>query len=245
MTIFGDRFDFKVAECGPGREKSLKMPTNSAKNNCIPASARLPAIIGKSAKAVGFVKKQVIFTQGDLDDSVFYIQEGKVRLTVTSRFGKRATLSISSDGDFFGDGGLAGQPLRMKSATAMTDCKLLQIDNQAMMLALHSKRTLFDLFVMHLLTRSIRYHKALVDQIFDPSEKRLARVLLLYAHFGQNGAPQTVIPVPDQGDLAKMADTSLLRVRSLMKEFRKSGFLNYGENGLQIHSSLVSVVLRN
>ncbi len=133
----------------------------------------------------------------------------------------------------------------MKSATAMTDCKLLQIDTNAMTLALHTKRTLFDLFVMHLLARNIRYHQALVDQFFDPSEKRLARVLLLHAHFGEDGAPQTVIPTPNQEDLAKMADTSLLRVGSLMREFRKSGFVAYSKGGLQIHSSLVSVVLRS
>ena len=188
---------------------------------------------------------RLIFTQGDEDGAVFYIQKGKVRLTVTSKFGKRATLSILSDGAFFGVGGLAGQPLQMKSATAMTGCKLLQIDKQAMMFALHSNRSLFELFLMHLVARNIRYQEALIDQFFDPSEKRLARVLLLYAHFGEDGAPQTVIPRPNLWELAKMADTSLLRVSSLMKEFRKSGFLDYSKSELQIHPSLVTVVLRS
>ncbi len=220
-------------------------PAKSAKNSRVVASKRVLADVGKGAKAVAFLKKQAIFTQGEEDGAVFYIREGKVKLTVTSSFGKQATLNILNDGAFFGDDGLAGQPLRMQSATAMTDCKLLQIDKKAMMLALHRNHTLFDLFVMHLLARNIRYHEALVDQLFDPSEKRLARVLLLHAHFGEKGAPATVIPKVSHEALANLADTRLPRVSSLMKKFRKSGFLAYGKNGLQIHSSLVYVVLRS
>ena len=222
----------------------MKTLTNSAKNNRVLASKSVLAAIGKGAKAVAFVKRHPIFTQGDEGSAVFYIQEGKVKLTVTSSFGKQATLSILNDGAFFGEGGLAGQPLRLKSATAMTNCKLLQIDKEAMMRALHREHTLFDLFVMHLVARNIRYHDALVDQFFDPSDKRLARVLLLHAHFGEKGAPATVIPIISQDALAKMADTSLPRVSSLMKKFGKSGFLAYSKSGLQIHNSLVSVVLR-
>ena len=139
---------------------------------------------------MAFPKKQAIFAQGDAADAVFYIQEGKVRLTVVSKFGKEATLGILSEGEFFGEGGLAGQPLRMGSATAMTDCELLQIDKKAMMLALHREHTLSDLFVAYLLARNIRYHEDLVDQLFDSSEKRLARVLLLLAHFGKEGHPR-------------------------------------------------------
>ena len=226
-------------------EQPLKTQTNSAKNNCLMASERLLADIGSGAKAVAFLSEQVIFAQGDEDGAVFYIQEGKVRLAVTSKFGKQATLSILSEGEFFGDDGLAGRPLRMNSATAMTDCKLQQIDNQTMMLALHSKRSLFDLFVMHLIARNLRYDRALVEQLFDSSEKRLARVLLLHAHFGEKGGPDAVVAKLSQGDLAKMADTSPHRVGCLMNEFRKSGFVAYGKSGWQIHASLVSVVLRS
>jgi CRP-like cAMP-binding protein len=223
----------------------MMAPAKSAKNSRLLASKRVLAGIGKNAKAVAFLKKQAIFTQGDGDGAVFYIQEGKVKLTVTSSFGKQATLNILNNGAFIGDDGLAGQPLRMQSATAMTDCKLLQINKKAMMLALHKNPTLFDLFVMHLVARNIRYHEALVDQLFDPSEKRLARILLVHAHFGEKDAPATVIPKVSHEALAKMADTRLPRVDSLMKKFIKSGFLAYGENGLQIHSSLVCVVLRS
>ena len=134
------------------------------------------ATIGEGRKVVAFAKRQPIFAQGDAADAVFYIQEGKVRLTVVSKIGKEATLGILSEGEFFGEGGLAGQPLRMGSATAMTDCELLRIDKKAMMLALHREHTFSDLFVAYLLARNIRYEEDLVDQLFNSSEKRLARI---------------------------------------------------------------------
>src|SRR5208283_243095 len=134
------------------------------------------ATIGEGRKVVPFSRKQTIFTQGDAADSVFYIQEGKVRLTVVSKIGKEATLGILSEGDFFGEGGLAGQPLRMGSATAMTDCELLRIDKKAMMEALHREHEFSDMFVAYLLARNIRYEEDLVDQLFNSSEKRLARI---------------------------------------------------------------------
>jgi CRP/FNR family transcriptional regulator, cyclic AMP receptor protein len=151
------------------------------------------ATIGEGRTVVSFAKKQTIFTQGDAADAVFYIQEGKVRLTVVSKIGKEATLGILNEGAFFGEGGLAGQPLRMGSATAMTDCELLQIDKKAMMLALHREHQFSDLFVAYLLARHTRYEEDLVDQLFNSSEKRLARILLLLAHFGKEGVPETVI----------------------------------------------------
>jgi len=170
------------------------------------------ATIGEGRKVVAFPKKQTIFTQGDAADSVFYIQAGKVRLTVLSEIGKEATLGILSEGEFFGEGGLAGQPLRMGSATAMTDCELLQIDKKTMMLALHREHTFSDLFVAYLLSRNIRYEEDLVDQLFNSSEKRLARILLLLAHFGKEGVPQTVIPKMSQETLAEMMGTTRSRV---------------------------------
>jgi len=190
-------------------------------------------------------KKQTIFTQGDAADAVFYIKQGRVRLTVVSKTGKEATLGILSEGQFFGEGGLAGRPVRMGSATAMTDCEILLIDKKAMMLALHQEHTFSDLFVAYLLARNIRYEEDLVDQLFNSSEKRLARMLLLLAHFGKEGVPETVIPRISQETLAEMVGTTRSRVSFFMNRFRKLGFVDYGENGLQVHSSLLNIVLHD
>jgi CRP/FNR family cyclic AMP-dependent transcriptional regulator len=204
------------------------------------------ATIGEGRKVVVFPKKQTIFTQGDAADAIFYIQKGKVRLTVVSKTGKEATLGILNEGEFFGEGGLAGQPLRMGSATALTDCELLRIDKKAMMMALHREHTFSDLFVAYLLARNIRYEEDLVDQLFNSSEKRLARILLLLAHFGKEGAPQTVIPKISQETLAEMIGTTRSRVSFFMNRFRELGFLDYeGGSGLQVHSSLLNIVLHD
>jgi CRP/FNR family cyclic AMP-dependent transcriptional regulator len=205
----------------------------------------LLATIRESRKVVLFTKKQRIFGQRDAADTVFYVQAGKVRLTVVSKTGKEATICILGEGDFLGEGALAGQLLRMASATAMTDCELLQIDKKAMMLALRRENTFSDLFVRYLLTRNIRYEEDLVDQLFNSSEKRLARVLLLLAHFGKEGVPESVIPKISQKNLAEMVGTTRSRVCFFMNRFRKSGFVDYGGDGLQIHSSLLDVVLQD
>jgi CRP/FNR family cyclic AMP-dependent transcriptional regulator len=202
------------------------------------------ASIGEGRKFVLFPKKQTIFTRGDVADAVFYIQAGKVRLTVVSQIGKEATLGILGEGEFFGEGGLAGQPFRMGSATAMMDCELLQIDKKAMMLALHREHTFSDLFVAYLLARNIRYEEDLVDQLFNSSEKRLARILLLLAHFGKEGVPEKVVPKVSQETLAEMVGTTRSRVSFFMNRFRKLGFIHYN-GGLQVHSSLLNVVLHN
>jgi CRP-like cAMP-binding protein len=202
------------------------------------------ATIGEGRKIVAFQKKQIVFAQGDTCDAVFYIQKGKVRLTVVSKSGKEATVAILNAGDFFGEGGLAGQPLRMGSATAMTDCELMRIEKKAMMLALHQEHALSDLFTAHLLGRNIRYEADLVDQLFNSSEKRLARTLLLLAHFGKEGRPEKVIPKISQETLAEMVGTTRSRVSFFMNRFRELGFIEY--NGeLEIHSSLLSVVLHD
>jgi CRP/FNR family transcriptional regulator, cyclic AMP receptor protein len=203
------------------------------------------ATIGEGRKVVAFPKKQTIFTQGDAADAVFYIQQGRVKLTVVSKIGKEATLGILNEGEFFGEGGLAGQPLRMGSASAMTDCELMRIDKKAMMLALHREHTLSDMFVAYLLGRNIRYEEDLVDQLFNSSEKRLARLLLLLAHFGKEGVPETVIAKISQETLAEMVGTTRSRVSFFMNRFRKLGFVDYGGSGLQVHSSLLSVVLHD
>ena len=204
--------------------------------------------IGEGRKAFLFPKKQTIMAQGDPADAVFYLRTGKVRLTVVSKDGKEATIGIFSDGSFFGEGSLAGQPLRMGSATAMTDCDVLRIEKKAMVDALHREHTLSDLFVAYLLTRNIRYEEDLVDQLFNSSEKRLARVLLMLAHFGKEGIPESVIPKLSQETLAEMVGTTRSRVSFFMNRFRKLGFINYAggpEGGLQVHSSLLNVVLHD
>jgi CRP-like cAMP-binding protein len=204
------------------------------------------ATIGEGRKIVPIAKKQTVYVQGASCDAVFYIQSGKVRLTVVSESGKEATVGILKDGDFFGEGALAGQPLRMGSATALTDCELLQIDKKAMMLALHREHTLSDLFVAYLLARNIRYEEDLVDQLFNSSEKRLARVLLLLAHFGKEGVPETVVPKISQETLAEMIGTTRSRVSFFMNRFRKLGFIDYdAASGLQVHSSLLDIVLHD
>jgi CRP/FNR family transcriptional regulator, cyclic AMP receptor protein len=202
------------------------------------------AMIGDARKMLAVPKKQTIFTQGDEADAVFYIQKGKVRLTVVSKTGKEATIGILSEGNFFGEGSLAGQALRMGSAAAMTDCQLLRIEKKAMMDALHREHAFSDMFVAYLLARNIRYEEDLVDQLFNSSEKRLARVLLMLAHFGKEGVPETVVPRISQETLAEMVGTTRSRVSFFMNRFRKLGFIHYN-GGLQVHSSLLNVVLHD
>ena len=189
-----------------------------------------------------FTKKQGVFVQGDSADAVFYIQRGKVRLSVVSRRGKEATIGVLNEGDFFGEGCLAGQPLRMCTASAMTDCKLMRIDKKTMMAVIHGEHAFSDMFLAYLLTRNIRYEEDLVDQLFNSSEKRLARVLLLLAHFGKDGKPKVAIPKISQETLAEMVGTTRPRINLFMNKFRKLGFIRY--NGeLEVYSSLLNVVL--
>jgi CRP/FNR family transcriptional regulator, cyclic AMP receptor protein len=202
------------------------------------------ATIGDGRRMVAVPKKQTIFAQGDDADAVFYIQKGKVRLAVVSKTGKEATIGIVSEGNFFGEGSLAGRVHRMGSATAMTDCELLRIDKKAMMNALHREHAFSDLFVGYLLARNIRYEEDLVDQLFNSSEKRLARILLLLARFGKEGVPEVVVPKITQETLAEMVGTTRARVSFFMNRFRKLGFIHYN-GGLQVHSSLLNVVLHD
>jgi CRP-like cAMP-binding protein len=227
-------------------ERSLLAPkTKSANKRRVFDPRKFLATIGEGRRVVSCPKKQAIFAQGEAADTVFYIQAGKVLLTVVSESGKEATLGILGEGEFFGEGGLAGQPLRMGFATAMTDCELLQIDKKTMVLALHREHAFSDLFVAYLLGRNIRYEEDLVDQLFNSSEKRLARVLLLLSHFGKEGVPVEVIPKISQETLAEMVGTTRSRVNFFMNRFRKLGFVDYGGDGLQVHSSLLNVVLHD
>jgi CRP/FNR family cyclic AMP-dependent transcriptional regulator len=202
--------------------------------------------IGKGRVMLPFQKKDKIFVQGDVRDGLFFVQTGKVRLSVVSENGKEATLGILGEGDFFGEGGLAGQPHRMSSATAMTDCVLLHIEPNVMMNTISVQPKLSALFVKYLLKRNIRYQDDLVDQLFNSSEKRLARVLLLMAHFGKKGVSEMSVPRLSQETLAEMVGTTRSRVSFFMNRFRKLGFIHYdvGDN-LRVHSSLLNVVLND
>jgi len=202
------------------------------------------AMVGEARKIISFQKKQTIFAQGDVAGAVFYIRTGKVKLTVVSDGGKEATIAILNPGDFFGEGCLAGQPLRMGSATAIMDCALVKIDKKAIIGALHRGHVFADLFVAYLLARNIRYEADLVDQLFNSSEKRLARILLLLARFGKEGIPETIVPNISQETLAEMVGTTRSRVNFFMNKFRKLGFIHYN-GGLQVHNSLLNVVLHD
>jgi CRP-like cAMP-binding protein len=193
---------------------------------------------------VAFPNKRTIFTQGESADSVFYIQKGKVKLIVVAQNGKEATIGILNKGDFFGEGCLTGQPRRMCSAVAMTDCTVMRIDKKSMMDVIHREHAFSDMFVAYLLTRNIRYEEDLVDQLFNSSEKRLARVLLLLAQFGKDGKAEVAIPKISQETLAEMVGTTRSRVNFFMNRFRKLGFVRY--NGeLEVNSSLLNVVLHD
>jgi CRP/FNR family transcriptional regulator, cyclic AMP receptor protein len=202
--------------------------------------------IGKGREMVSFEKKSTIFAQGDATDGLFFVQEGKVQLSVVSEAGKEATLGILSEGDFFGEGGLAGQLTRMSCATALTDCVLLHVERKAMMHAMSMQLKLSAMFMKYLLKRNIRYQEDLVDQLFNSSEKRLARVLLLMAHFGKEGVSEMSVPRLSQETLAEMVGTTRSRVCFFMNRFRKLGFINYdGGNNLHVHSSLLNIVLQD
>jgi CRP/FNR family transcriptional regulator, cyclic AMP receptor protein len=209
-------------------------------------SKRFLSTINGGRKIEAFAKKQTIFAQGDPSDAVFYLKKGKVILTVVSEFGKEATIGILNGGDFFGEGCLTGQPLRLCRATAMTDCSVMKIEKKSMNDVLHREHAFSDMFVAYLLARNIRYEEDLVDQLFNSSEKRLARVLLLLAHFGKDGKQDTVIPHISQHILAEMVGTTRSRVSFFMNRFRKLGFIDYhGGSGLQVDSSLLNIILHD
>jgi CRP/FNR family cyclic AMP-dependent transcriptional regulator len=204
----------------------------------------LLAKAGEGRAASSYASGQVIFAQGDPADAVFYVETGRVKLTIVSGQGKEAVVGIYSATDFFGEASLAGQPLRIATATAMSECLIVRLAKSAMIRMLHDEPTFSELFVAHLLSRNIRVEADLVDQLFNSSEKRLARVLLLLANFGKEGKPEAVIPNITQETLAEMIGTTRSRVSFFMNKFRKFGFIEY--NGkLSVHSSLLNVVLHD
>jgi len=187
--------------------------------------------------------KQAVFSQGERAEAVFYIQEGRVRLTVISKQGKEATIALLGPGDFLGEGCLASdQPVRLATATAITDSSILRIEKKRMLRTLHEEHELSDLFVAYVVERHNRTQADLVDQLFNSSEKRLARALLILSRFGKEDTPETVFPNVSQETLAEMVGTTRSRVNFFMNKFRKLGFIKYN-GGLHVHSSLLSVVL--
>lgn len=189
-------------------------------------------------------RHQVIFSQGDVADAVFYIQAGQVKLTVVSEQGKEAVIAILEPGNFFGEGCLAGQLVCMSTATAVGNSALFRIDKQTMIRILHDEPSFSELFLTYLLSRNIRIQEDLVDQLFNSSEKRLARVLLLMAHFGKDGKSEAMIPKISQELLAEMVGTTRSRISLFMNKFRKLGFLEYN-GGIHVHSSLLNIVLHD
>jgi CRP-like cAMP-binding protein len=189
-------------------------------------------------------KNQIVYRQGDPADSAFFIQSGKVKVTVTSEQGKEAVVAVLGPDEFCGEGCLAGQPRRMATATAMTECKIMRLEKGAIIRVLHDEPAFSEMFVAHLLARTIRVEEDLVDQLFNSSEKRLARALLLLANFGKEGRPEPIIAKVSQETLAEMIGTTRSRVSFFMNKFRQLGFIDYN-GAMEVHSSLLSVVLHD
>jgi CRP/FNR family cyclic AMP-dependent transcriptional regulator len=202
------------------------------------------ATVNQGRSVSDYRKDDIVFLQEGRADAVFYIQTGKITITVTSRLGKEAVIAILGPGDFFGEGCLIGQPLRLATATAMVESRLMRVDKTEMIRVLHEEAAFGELFTAHLLTRNSRVEEDLVDHLFNSSEKRLARTLLLLANFGKEGGPQPITAPVTQEMLAEIIGTTRPRVSHFMNKFRKLGFVSYNGH-LQVHSSLLSVVLRD
>jgi CRP/FNR family transcriptional regulator, cyclic AMP receptor protein len=189
---------------------------------------------------------QTVFSQGDPADSVFYIHDGKVKVTVISEQGKEAIVAVLGSDEFCGEGCLTGQPRRMATATAMTECEIMRLEKEAIVRVLHDEPAFSEMFVSHLLARTIRVEADLVDQLFNSSEKRLARALLLLANFGKEGRPEPIIAKISQETLAEMIGTTRSRVSHFMNKFRQLGFIDYnGAGTMEVHSSLLNVILHD
>jgi CRP/FNR family transcriptional regulator, cyclic AMP receptor protein len=198
---------------------------------------------GVARKVAEYRRSQKMYSQGDPATSVMYVQKGGVKLSVVNEVGREAVVAILGPGDFFGEGGMAGQSVRMGTATAVTPTTLLVIEKDEMMRVLHAEHAFSDRFVTYMLSRNIRIEEDLIDQLFNSSEKRLARTLLLLARYGKEDQPQGLIPKVSQETLAEMIGTTRSRVNFFMNKFRKLGFIQYNNGGFQVHKSLLSVVL--
>ena len=202
------------------------------------------ATVGDGRSIGKYRKNQVVFSQGEAADAAFHIQKGKVKITVVSEQGKEAVVAILGTNDFFGEGCLAGQARRISTVAAMTDSTIVRLDKAAIVRVLHEEPAFSEMFISHLLGRAIRVEADLVDQLFNSSEKRLARLLLLLANFGKEAKPEPVIAKISQETLAEMIGTTRSRVSFFMNKFRKLGFINYN-GGIEVHSSLLNVVLHD
>lgn len=202
------------------------------------------AVVGEGRTLAKYKKNRIVFAQGDPADSVFYIQRGKIKIAIVSPRGKEAVIALLSEGFFFGEGCLAGQHLRMSTAVAITDASIIQVTKAVMTRILHDEPEFSETFIAHLLTRNIRIEEDLIDQLFNSSEKRLARILLLLANFGKDARPEGVIPNISQETLAEMIGTTRSRVSFFLTKFRKLGFIEY-DDGIHVHSSLLNVILHD
>jgi len=203
------------------------------------------AEVGEGITISQYRKDQIVFSQGDPADAVFYIQKGKVKVTVVSDQGKEAVVAILGAGEFCGEGCLAGQARRIATVRAMTECTIMRLQKTSIVRVLHDEPAFSEMFMSHLLARTIRVEEDLVDQLFNSSEKRLARLLLLLANFGKEGRPEPLIARISQETLAEMIGTTRSRVSFFMNKFRRMGFLDYNGEGLEVHSSLLNVILHD
>jgi CRP/FNR family transcriptional regulator, cyclic AMP receptor protein len=223
--------------------KANRRPSQGKKPNTFDAEAFLNSA-GVARTVKDFARKETLFSQGDPSKSIMYVQKGGVKISVVSKAGKEAVVGMLGPGDFIGEGGLAGQSMRMATATAITPVTALVIDNSEMFRVLHAEHEFSDRFITYMLERNIRIEEDLVDQLFNSSEKRLARTLLLLARYGKQDKPQTVLPKIPQETLAEMVGTTRSRINFFMNKFRRMGFIKYN-GGLQIDASLLSVVLHD
>jgi CRP/FNR family transcriptional regulator, cyclic AMP receptor protein len=206
----------------------------------------LLAGIARGKTAVEYSADRRVFDQGQCADSIFYVRKGRVKLSVISKQGKEVIVATLNAGEFLGEGCLAAQPLRMATATTITNCSLFRIEKLLMLNMIHEKHTISELFITHLLSRNIRYEADLVDRLFNSSEKRLARILLMLARFGKESRSEPVLPGVSQDSLAQMVGTTRSRASHFMNKFRKLGFIDYSDkDGLMVHSGLLSVVLHD
>ena len=207
--------------------------------------AALLAKVKSGKVARDYRRKQIVFAQGDPADAVFFVERGQVKLSVVSAGGKSAVIGLLGSGTFFGEGCLAGQTVRMSSASALLLSRIVRVSKKAMVNLLHRDTEFAEMFTAYVLSRNVRIEEDLVDQLFNSSEKRLARLLLLLAHFGKDSKPEIVIPRISQDTLASMVGTTRSRVSFFMNRFRKLGFVQYDAAGLEVHSALLSVMLRD
>ncbi|MCX6545834.1 MAG: Crp/Fnr family transcriptional regulator [Acidobacteria bacterium] len=218
------------------------------KRACLPAPFDAQGFLDSAGAAraiVAYARSETIFSQGDVGDSVLYIQRGGVRLSVVSKVGREAIVAMLGPGDFCGEGGLAGQSIRMATATAITPTTVLVIPKAEMIRVLHAEHALSDRFIAYMLSRNIRIEEDLIDQLFNSSEKRLARALLLLARYGKQDVPTRVLPRMSQASLASMVGTTRSRVNGFLNKFKRLGFIEDGGGGITINSSLLSVVLHD